>query len=112
MAISTNSVALVGLNSANVRFDNSKDSDRVFDVSANVDIASKSVNSFNGDVYKDGVYAANFTCYNASENANSLSINYQNLEVTQQCAVLDAVQEFIRATREFVAENAAVELFG
>lgn len=111
MTTTINSVAPVGLNSANVRFDNSKDSERDFDLSANVDISNNADHGFNGEVYKDGMYMARFNCYNATETINSLSIDYQDVEASRQGAVLDAVQKFILAVRRFVSENNAVSLF-
>lgn len=107
MTTSDNSVAFVGLNSANVRIDNLSNPQRPFDVQANVDIENNTVDNFNGDVYKDGVYIARFNCHNAFENANNLSVNFQNIDASQQGAILEYLHDFIRDTRTLVSERCA-----
>lgn len=111
MTTTNNTVVPVGLNSANVRFDNSKDAARAFDLSANVDISNNTAHNFSGDVHKDGVHMARFNCHNVAGNINNLSIDFQNVEASQQGAVLDAVQQFIEGARAFVAENSTETLF-
>lgn len=111
MTTTNNTVAPVGLNSANVRFDNSKDADRAFDLSANVDISNNTAHNFSGEAYKDGVHMARFNCHNIGGNINNLSIDFQNVEASQQGAVLDAVQQFIEAVRAYVSENSTATLF-
>lgn len=100
---SSSNIVLKKMNSANVRLDNSGDSDRIYDVAANTDISENQANSFNGEVMKDDVQIANFSCYGTSD--ENLSINYQNVAASQQCAVLTAVQEFLAASRSFVSAN-------
>ncbi len=102
MAKENNLLSIERVNSANVRIDNSADANRVMDMAANVEIAYGIVNNFSGDVMKDGVYVAGFNCYNAAENSNHLSINYQNVVASEQGAILEAVQGFIMAVREYV----------
>lgn len=100
---SSSNIVLKKMNSANVRLDNSGDSDSVYGVGANVDISEGNATSFNGEVMKDSYQIANFSCYGTSD--ENLSINYQNVAASQQCAVLTAVQEFLAASRSFVSAN-------
>lgn len=100
---SSSNIVLKKMNSANVRLDNSGDSDRIYDVAANADVSSGYVNSFNGEVMKDGVQIANFASNGTTD--ESLTVNYQGVAASQQCAVLTAVQEFLAASRSFVSAN-------
>lgn len=100
----TNSgIVLRKTNSANVRLDNSGDTERVYDVAADTDISENTAGSFNGEVMRDGFQIAGFSCYGPSD--DNLSINYQNVPASQQCAVLTAVQGFLAASRSFVGAS-------
>lgn len=86
------------LNSANVRVDNSVDSERVYNISANASIdgmGSESTNNVNGidggDVRRktDDVTVASFSHY------GSLNINFQDVDGTEMCAIINTVNAFI-----------------
>lgn len=93
------------LNSLNVRVDNSADSERVYDIAANV--YTDRVEGMNeeqgdtfvvnridgGDVKKKGdvVFMATFS----SHGNNNLNINYQNAETEELCKITDAISAFI-----------------
>lgn len=105
MATTQNSIVLKKMNSANVRLDNSGDTDRVYEIASNTDVTSGVINSFNGEVCKDGSQVANFNSYGPNEN---LTVNFQVTPVDEQCAVLTAVQEFIAASRAYVSNAPAL----
>lgn len=105
---SNNKVALVGFNSANVRIDNSNDSSRELDISANTDISRDSISGFNGDVKKNGNFVANFSCYGDSN--RNLTINYQSGDPEEHCYILNAVHSFMDSAREFVSTNTIMQL--
>ncbi len=100
----TNSgIVLRKMNSANVRLDNSGDPGRVYDVAADVNVGDGDITSSDGSVARDGFQIAGFSCYGPSD--DNLSINYQNVPASQQCAVLTAVQGFLAASRSFVGAS-------
>lgn len=103
MATTPDSIVLKKMNSANVRLDNSGGSGRTYEVSSNADVSGGEVTSFNGEVNKGGMQLANFSCYGSSD--DNLSINYQSVAASEQCAVLTAVQEFLAASRAFVGNT-------
>lgn len=81
------------LNSANVRMDNSVDTGRVYDISANVNVENTNVSGMDGDVRrKDGTAdaVATFNSWNGA-----LSVSYQDLAMEEQQAVNAAVNAFI-----------------
>lgn len=106
MGTTSNSIVLKRMNSANVRLDNSGDSERSYDVVANVGIAESQVTQFNGEVTKDGKQMGSFSCY--GNNGDNLSINYQNVPVAEQGAMLTAVQDFLAESRAFVASSTSL----
>lgn len=113
------------LNSANVRVDNSVDTDRVYDMAANVTIGGGGMpgtgtggtdaggagtvsNIDSGDVKRksDGMTVATFNSYGTG----NLSINHQNTEAEEQCAVTTAVNAFIGNVKAKVKEVSPVSL--
>lgn len=106
------------LNSANVRVDNSVDTERVYDISANANIGgmadmgpgdSNSVSSIDsGEVKRksDGMMVATFSSYGDG----NLSINHQNTEASEQCTVTNAVNAFIEDVKSKVKTVSPVSL--
>lgn len=100
-------VGYVKLNSANVQIDNSNDTARDFDISANFNVspsnASNPMSSIdNGNVVnKDGNVAATFNSYGGG----NFTMNYQGGDQTaaQQQEILSAVQGFIASAKELIA---------
>ena len=83
------------LNSANVTADNSVDTEKVYDINANVNISGNSVNSIDGgSVKKDDVQVATFSMYGGNVNTT-----YNNLTKEEKCAVIYAVDDFIEAVK-------------
>lgn len=92
-------VQSVTLNSANVRYNNGNEESRVYDIESNVNIQGQSVNGFDGGVVKkDGVQMATFTAW-----GNNLNPSFQNMEATEMCNVLMAINEFMAAVKSSVS---------
>ena len=86
-------VKSVRLNSANVKYDNSVDTERVYDIEANANLNDNKMVSMDcGVVRLDGAQKASFNMYgNRQQN-----INYNNVEdVKDKCAILMAIDAFI-----------------
>lgn len=82
------------LNSANVTADNSVDTEKVYDINANVNISGNSVNSIDGgSVKKDDVQVATFSRWGE----NSLNINFMNVDAMTMCSIITEVNTFIEA---------------
>ena len=82
------------LNSANVTADNSVDTEKVYDINANVNISGNSVNSIDGgSVKKDDVQVATFSRWGE----NSLNINFMNVDAMEMCSIITEVNTFIEA---------------
>lgn len=90
------------LNSANVTANNSVDTEKVYDITANVNISGNNVNSIDeGRVKKDGAEWATFTRYDG----NHLNINFMNVDATEMCNIITAVNEFNANVTAKVAEK-------
>lgn len=84
----------VKLNSANVKYDNSVDTERVYDIEANTNLnGSKVVSMDGGAVRKETILVASFSMYGD----HHLNINFQNVsDTTEMCSILNAINEFIK----------------
>lgn len=82
------------LRNALVYVDNSVDTDRVYDISADIRLQGQTVvESYeSGSVMKDGAQIATFNCWGDISN---VSIQYYNVESQDQCNVLSAVTQFM-----------------
>ena len=98
----SDTIALKKVNSANLQFDNSGDTERAYDVSAATQVSNGRINSASGEVVKDGIQIADFSCHGSSD--DNLTVNFQNVPISEQCAVLTAVQEFLSASRTYVRD--------
>lgn len=82
------------LNSANVTADNSVDTEKVYDINANVNISGNNVTSIDGgSVKKDDVQVAIFSRWGE----NSLNINFMNVDAMAMCSIITEVNTFIEA---------------
>ena len=81
------------LKTATVNVDNSVDSAKVYDISADVRLQGQNtVESFeNGIVIKDEMQIATFSCW-SPQNVN---INFNGVDGDEQCAVIEAINTFI-----------------
>lgn len=89
------------LKSATVNVDNSADSAKVYDISADIRLQGQTtVESFeNGIVIKDSTQIATFNCWGDISN---ISIQYHNVESQDQCGVLNAVTQFMETVKNKV----------
>ena len=96
-------VQSVALNSANVRYNNAVDAEKVYDIETNVNIQGTNVTSFDGGVVKKStVIVASFSMYGD----NRLNINFQNIEDSaEMCSILNAINEFIKNVEQDVMTN-------
>lgn len=95
-------IDFVKLNSANVAASNETDTEKVYDITANVNISDHTVNSIDGgNVTKDGIQLASFS----KHGEYSLNINFINVDVTEMCNIVNAVNEFNDNVAAKVAEE-------
>lgn len=95
-------VKALNLNSANVKYDNSVDTEKVYDISANVNIDNGSIRSYDaGVVLKEGMQVANFSKWGE----NSQSMSFQVSDVTEMCNIIAAVNTFYTDVETEVATN-------
>lgn len=95
------SVQKVLLNSANVRYNNANDEERVYDIEANANIHGNKVNGFEGGVVKkDGNVIATFTIW-----GNNFNPSFKQIAVKEMCSVLVAIDEFVVSVMEEVASK-------
>lgn len=89
------------LKNALVHVDNSGDSDRVYDISADIRLQGQTVvESYeSGSVMKDNAQVATFNCWGDISNIN---IQYYNVESQDQYGVLNAVTQFMEAVKNKV----------
>lgn len=85
-------IVFESLNSAQVKVNNSVDTEKVYDIVANVNISNNIVNSIDsGSVKKDDIIIATFSSWSE----NNLNVNYQNASASEYCDVLEAITSFI-----------------
>lgn len=86
-------VQSIALNSANVRYNNAIDAEKIYDIETNVNIQGTNVISFDGGVVKKStIIVASFSMYGD----HRLNINFQNVDdTTEMCSILNAINEFI-----------------
>lgn len=79
------------LNSANVSADNSVDTEKKYDINANVNINGNKVNSIDGGrVVKEGIEVASFSKWGE----NQLNVNFNNVDVMEMCSIITEVNTF------------------
>lgn len=93
-------VSYVALNSANVKITNENDSTKVYNIEAFVNVnTNKEVSSIdNGRVIKNGTEVASFNSWSD----NMLNVGYQNIELAEQCTVLEAIHGFISDVKDYI----------
>lgn len=92
-------VKSVKLNSANVKYDNSVDTERVYEIESNVNFQNGNIVSYDGGVVrKDAVVKATFSKYGN----NQESLTFQNVEREEKYAIIEAVDSFITEVEEAV----------
>lgn len=94
-------VKAVKLNSANVKYDNSVDAERVYDIESNVNFQENRIISFDGGVVKkDKIVKATFSKHGNNQDG----MTFQNVEREEKCAIIEAVDAF------FAKVESAVEV--
>lgn len=95
-------VNAVKLNSANVKYDNSVDAERVYDIESNVNLQEARIISFDGGVVKkDEVVKATFSKYGN----NQEGLTFQNVEREEKCAIIEAVDAFFADVENYIVES-------
>lgn len=95
-------VQKVRINSSNELYDNRSDESRVYDIEANVNIASGAVNNIDsGSVYNGGTLVANFNSWER----NHLNVTYIGVELDEQNSINAAVNAFISEVKEAVSNS-------
>lgn len=80
------------LNSANVQYDNSVDTERTYNIKGDANIDNMTVTSINnGHVELDNTQVAVFSWYGQ----NHLNITYMGVDSSTQCSINTVVNEFI-----------------
>ena len=91
------------LNSANVKFVNSVDSERMYDIEANANISNGKVISIDaGVVKKDGTQVASFNLYGNHQ------INYSLHgveDINEQCSIIKAIHAFVTEVENEIEMN-------
>lgn len=97
------------LRSAVVTMDNSVDTERVYEISANVNVQMGNTVSTidNGVVREKGVKDSNIATFNAWSDKNK-NVSYNNAD--DECAVLMAINAFIADCKAKVAEGGVVDI--
>lgn len=84
-------VDFIKLNSANVSADNSVDTEKKYDITANVNINGRKVNSVDaGRVVKGGIEVASFSKWGESQ----LNVNFNGVDVMEMCSIITEVNAF------------------
>ena len=89
------------LNSANVSADNSVDTSKVYDITADVNISGDKVNSIDSGVVKNAESKQVATFSKWGE--NSLNINFTDVDAMEMCNIINAVNDFNNNVADKVA---------
>lgn len=106
--MSAENVTYKSLNSANVRIDNSVDAGRVYNISANVNVATTNVSNMEGAIRENNDVAAVLATFNSYD--ETLSVNYQNITLEEQQAVNAAINAFIEDVKAKVGSVSPVSV--
>ena len=96
-------VNAVKLNSANVKYDNSVDAERVYNIEANANLNDGKVVSMDaGVVMKDGAHVASFNLYGDHQVNYSL---HGVEDINEQCAIIKAIHAFVTEVESEIETN-------
>ena len=100
-------VTIKALNSANLRMDNSVDTEREYEMLSNVSIENGSTvaNIDSGSVVKSGAEIATFSSFSVE----NLQIGYNNVNSQEQCTIINAVNDFISEVRKKAISKSLIE---
>lgn len=93
-------VNAVKLNSANVKYDNSVDTERVYDIEADANLNDNKVVSIDGGVVRlEGAQKASFNLYgNHQVNYNLMGVE----DIDAQCNIIKAIHSFVNEVESAV----------
>lgn len=92
-------LTIESINYANVRV---KSTSTDFEIKANALMESSTVKVDNGEVYKEGVFQASFSCYDG----NNLSVTFNaNSSIDSKTEVLNEIDLFVYEVKEHVTLN-------
>lgn len=95
-------VTLEAVNSANVKVNNSVDTERVYEISASINVVGNTMNNVSDGVVKQGeVVKANFQRWSA----DNLNIQFQTSDAMEMCSVINAINAFIADCERAVTEG-------
>ena len=95
-------VTLEAVNSANVKVNNSVDTERVYEISASINVVGNNMNNVSDGVVKQSeAVKANFQRWSA----DNLNIQFQTSDVMEMCAVINAINGFIADCEGAVTEG-------
>ncbi len=106
--MSAENVTYKALNSANVKMDNSVDTERVYNISANVNVAATNVSNMEGTIREDNDVAEVLATFNSRDGI--LSVDYQNITLEEQQAVNAAINAFIEDVKAKVGSVSPVSV--
>lgn len=87
------------LNSANIAADNSVDSAKMYDITANININGDRVNNIeSGVVMKGDIQVASFSKWGE----NQMNINFMNVDAMEMCTIITEINAFCQAVNEKV----------
>lgn len=102
----TKKVTYKSIINATIHADNSSDEERVFNISADVTMRGSSVDNFNnGQVTTSADSQGNNmpSCSFSESYTTNVSVNFYQVDSTEmQCAMLSAINEFIKSVRNNV----------
>lgn len=98
-------VNYTALNNANMKMNNALDTERVYDIEANVNIGyNGDMNGIEGGmIQKDGRTMATFSVW---EGGNQRTVNFMQNDTDEDLAVLSAITAFTADVKEYVKNNA------
>lgn len=98
-----NKITYEALNSANVKINNSSDAERTYNIEANANVnnLNEVTNIDNGILMKDAEQKATFNVWGS----NSLNIGFYNATSDEQCGIIQAINQFIEDTKNFIKNN-------
>lgn len=95
-------VNAVKLNSASVKYDNSADTERAYEIESNVNLQETRIISFDGGVVKkDGIIKATFSKHGNNQDG----LTFQNVEREEKCAIIEAVDAFFADVENYIVES-------
>lgn len=101
-------VSYVDLKSAVVEMSNSVDSERSYDITANVNVTNgNSVGSVDNGIVKS-VGEENVVATFSSWGSQNLSLNFNGLDAANYCDCVESIKSFIEDVKTEVSENGLV----